>query len=198
MDSRKLVLVGPQTAPENVWHHFESGIVLYAAKAFWSAAATNSILFTFIFRCRMADYWQDLWILYMHLTQPTGSAVLFVEVNIWIWKHLWDWGLQSKLIIFHRSPNQFSPVGLGINVPCKKKPCPAAIKEVVLHDWHFFLLVCQMCILFTCLLFERRVISLKWCTSWQLAPHGNFWLSKHTSAQNRPQGYAEVKFNRIY
>ena len=77
----------------------------------------------------MADYWLDLQILYMHLTQPTGSAGLFVEVNIWIWKHLWDWGLQSKLNIFQRSPNQFSSVGLGINVPCKKKPRPAAIKR---------------------------------------------------------------------
>ncbi len=39
VDSRKPVFVGPQTAPEKEWHHFESGMVMYAAKAFRPAAA---------------------------------------------------------------------------------------------------------------------------------------------------------------
>ena len=54
VDSIKLVFVEPQTAPEKEWHHFEGGLVLYAAKAFWPAAVWHLILFTFIFRCRMA------------------------------------------------------------------------------------------------------------------------------------------------
>ena len=39
VDSRKLVFLGPQTAHEKEWHHFESVMVLYAAKGFWPPAA---------------------------------------------------------------------------------------------------------------------------------------------------------------
>ncbi len=140
------------------------------------------------FRCRMAEWWQDLWIPYMHLTYAHRISHLFCwSENLSLWQsYLSGWDFNSNLIHFID---------------------PSSVQLVSTYVWH----INRMCALpltqspypgFSCdawyvFYFGVSCLKFEWSVSNDARRDNLCFTAMHTAIQNHSQSYAEATLKQL-